>query len=41
MFGYTNFLTGQIPECIGDLENLTYINLAWNELYGEISYFKG
>ena len=34
MFGDTNYITGQIPECIGNLENLTYLNLGWNEIYG-------
>ena len=36
MFGGTNQVTGEIPDCIGDLINLTYLNLGWNELYGEI-----
>ena len=36
MFGNTNYITGEIPECIGNLTDLTYLNLGWNELYGEI-----
>ena len=30
MWGGTNQVTGEIPNCIGDLSNLTYLNLAWN-----------
>ena len=36
MFGDTNFLVGEIPACIGNLENLTHLNLGWNTLEGEI-----
>mgnify|MGYP000967852551 CR=1 FL=1 len=34
--GDSNYITGQIPECIGDLINLNYLNLGWNQLYGEL-----
>ena len=36
IFGDGNFLFGQIPDCIGNLEKLTYLNLSWNALSGEI-----
>ena len=36
MWGNTNYVTGTLPECIGDLTNLTYLNLGWNQLYGHL-----
>ena len=36
MWAETNYVTSEIPECIGALENLTYLNLSWNQIYGEI-----
>ena len=36
MWGNSNYITGEIPECIGDLVNLNYLDLGWNQLYGEI-----
>ena len=36
IWGNSNFVTGEIPDCIGELENLTYLDLSWNQLYGEI-----
>ena len=36
MWGNTNYVTGILPECIGQLTNLTYLNLGWNQLYGHL-----
>ena len=36
MFGNTNFLTGEIPDCICNLHKLTFLDFGWNELSGEI-----
>ena len=36
MWGATNQISGQIPDCIGNLVNLTTLNLGWNYMYGEI-----
>ena len=36
IFGNTNYVTGEIPECIGDLINLTQLWLYHNEFTGEI-----
>ena len=36
MFGNTNFLIGEIPDCICNLHKLTYLDFGWNTLSGEI-----
>ena len=36
IWGETNFVHGQLPDCIGDLVNLTHINLGWNSMFGSL-----
>ena len=36
MWGATNQIYGELPDCIGNLTQLTYINLGWNQFEGEI-----
>jgi Leucine-rich repeat (LRR) protein len=36
LYLHNNYLTGEMPESIGDLINLTYLNISENQLEGVI-----